>query len=291
MDYCTFSLAGSLIRRWRRVTLRCKLAALAVFITWVLGAFLAGEAAGLDYKIGPDDVLSVSVWDQKDLDQVVFVRPDGRISLPLVGEVEAGGLTVAELAARLNKQYSQTVRGAQVTVTVKEIRSRPVYFLGGVVRQGPLQLTQDLTVLQALSAVGGPVPGADLEAAFVQRGDNRIPVNILRIMQKGDVAQNIRLQPFDTVVVPNADAVYVLGEVKTPGQVKYSRDLTIVMAIAAAGGFTPLASVSRVTVLRGDSAKKETFRVNVGDIMSDPADTKDIPLKPGDIVTVPQRIF
>jgi polysaccharide export outer membrane protein len=259
----------------------------------LLCSYTQRAAAGTnqDYKIGTDDVLAISVWDQKDLDQIVFVRPDGKISLPLVGEVDAAGLTVAELATRLTKQYSHTVRGAQVTVVVKEIRSRPVFFLGGVVRPGQLQLTQDLTVLQALSAVGGPMATADLEGAFVLRGDTRIPVNIQRIMQKGDVAQNVKLQPGDTVVVPTADAVYVQGEVKTPGQVKYSRDLTIVTAIAAAGGFTPLASPRRVTVLRGDGPKKETLRVNVGDIMDDPTDAKDVPLKPNDIVIVPQRLF
>jgi polysaccharide export outer membrane protein len=249
------------------------------------------EAADPDYRIGTDDVLSIAVWDQKDLDQTVFVRPDGKISLPLVGEVHAAGLTVAELASRLNKQYSQTVRGAQVTVIVKEIRSRPVFFLGGVVRQGPLQLTQELTVLQALSAVGGPVPTADLEGAFVLRGDRRIPVDLVRIMQKGDVSQNVKLLPGDTVVVPNADAVYVQGEVKTPGQVKYSRDLTVVTAIAAAGGFTPMASPGRVQVLRAEGSKKESFRVDVGDIISDPTNAKDVPLRPNDIVIVPQRLF
>jgi polysaccharide export outer membrane protein len=247
-------------------------------------------AVGPDYRIGTDDVLAISVWDQKDLDQVVSVRPDGKISLPLVGEIDAGGSTVADLAGRLTTQYSKTVRGAQVTVSVREIRSRTVFFLGGVVRPGPMQLTQDLTVLQALSSVGGAVPTADLESAFVLRGETRIPVNLLTIMQKGDIKQNLKLQPGDTVVVPNADAVYVQGEVKTPGQVKYAKGLTVVTAIAAAGGFTPLASPSRVKILRSDGAKKETLGVNVNDIMSDP-DSKDVPLKPNDVITVPQRLF
>jgi polysaccharide export outer membrane protein len=247
-------------------------------------------AAGPDYRIGTDDVLSISVWDQKELDQVVSVRPDGKISLPLVGEVDAGGQTVADLATRLTTLYGKTVRGAQVTVGVREIRSRPVYFLGGVARPGPLQLTQDLTVLQALSAVGGPVPTADLESAFILRGETRIGVNLLMILQKGDIKQNLKLQPGDTIVVPNADAVYVQGEVKTPGQVKYAKGLTVVTAIAAAGGFTPLASTGRVRILRNDGTKKESFRINIDDIMSDP-ESKDVPLKPNDVITVPQRLF
>jgi len=272
------------MRAWRSFTSAAVL--LAGLAVWLPTA----TAVGPDYRIGTDDVLAISVWDQKDLDQVVSVRPDGKISLPLVGEMEAGGSTVADLAARLTTQYSKTVRGAQVTVSVREIRSRTVFFLGGVVRPGPMQLTQELTVLQALSSVGGPIPSADLESAFVLRGQKRIPVNLLMILQKGDMSQNVNLQPGDTVVVPNADSVYVLGEVKTPGQVKYTKGLTVMTAIAGAGGFTPFASARRVTVVRGDGAKREVLRVNVNDIMSDP-EYRDVPLKPNDVITVPQRLF
>src|SRR5687768_17619814 len=93
----------------------------------VLAALFGGAAAaavGPDYRIGIDDVLVISVWDQKDLDQVVSVRPDGKISLPLVGETEAGGLTVSELSNKLTTLYSRTVRGAQVNGSVRELRSR-----------------------------------------------------------------------------------------------------------------------------------------------------------------------
>jgi polysaccharide export outer membrane protein len=89
---------------------------------------LPATAGAGEYRIAPGDVLAVSVWDQKDLDQVVTVRPDGKISLPLVGEVEAGGLTAGDLASRLSTQYSRTVRGAHVIVSLREIHSRPVSF-------------------------------------------------------------------------------------------------------------------------------------------------------------------
>jgi len=221
-----------------------------------LGAWTSMATAGpLDYRIGTDDVLVISVWSQKDLDQVVSVRPDGTISLPLVGETEAGGLTVAELASRLTTMYRRIVPGAQVIVSVREIRSRHVFFLGGVVRPGPMQLAEELTILQALSAVGGPLPTADLESAFVLRGITRIPVNIQKL-REGDPAQNLRLQPGDTVVVParlvcpSVDCVWVSGAVNAPGPVNYTNDLTIMAAIEAAGGFTPYAS-RRVTISRG----------------------------------------
>jgi polysaccharide export outer membrane protein len=244
-----------------------------------------------DYRIGVDDVLAISVWDNKDLDQVVFVRPDGRISLPLLGEVKAGGLTVAELARRLSEEYQKTVKGAQVTVSVREIRSRPVFFVGGVARPGPMQLTQDLTLLQAISLAGGLLPTADLESAFVLRGNQRIPVDFERLIQKADISQNLRLQPGDTVVVPVADLVYVQGEVKAPGAVKYTKDLTVVKAIVMTGGFTPLAAPKRVTLLRNSGGKRENLRINVQQIMSEPDSAPDLPLKPNDIIIVPQRLF
>jgi polysaccharide export outer membrane protein len=252
---------------------------------------LAQPTVPPDYRIGVDDVLAISVWDNKDLDQVVFVRPDGRISLPLVGEVKAGGLTVAELARKLSEEYQKTVKNAQVTVSVREIRSRPVFFVGGVGRPGPMQLTQELTLLQAVSLAGGLLPTADLESAFVLRGNQRIPVDFVRLIQKADLTQNLRLQPGDTIVVPVADVVYVQGEVKAPGAIKYTRDLTVVKAIVMTGGFTPLAAPKRVTLLRNDGGKRENLRLNVQQMMSDPESTPDLPLKPNDVIIVPQRLF
>jgi len=251
----------------------------------------SAQQAQQAYRIGTDDVLNISVWDQKDLEQTVFVRPDGKISLSLVGEIQAGGVTVGELSSQLTELYGRTIRNAQVTVTVREIRSRPVFFIGGVAKPGPIQLTQQLTLLQALSAAGGLAPTADTESAYVLRGDKRIAVDFYRLMQKGDVSQNIVLAPGDTIVVPVADVVYVHGEVKTPGAVKFTKDLTILKAIVQAGGFTPLASPGKVSLLRTDGDKKESVRVNVSDIMTNPGNANDLPLRPNDVITVPQRLF
>jgi len=244
-----------------------------------------------DYRIGTDDVLEISVWDQKEFDQVVFVRPDGKISLPLVGEVLAGGRTVSELGQTLAQMYGRTVKDARVMVGVKEIRSRSIFFLGGVARPGPLQLTQDRTLLQAISAAGGLVPAADLESAFVLRGNKAIPVDFAKLIKRGDISHNLKLEPGDTIVVPIADVVYVQGEVKNPGPIKFTKDLTILTAIAQAGGLTPLAAPKRVTVLRVDSSKKLTIQANVNDMMSEPEKVTDLALKPNDIITIPQRIF
>jgi polysaccharide biosynthesis/export protein len=274
-------------RRYALVTL---LATVMVQVA-LLGVAAAQSAAqNPAYRIGPEDVLAISVWDNKEVDHVVFVRPDGKISLPLLGEVQAAGLTVVQLIDELNKQFGRTIKGAQATVLVKEIRSRAVYFVGGVGKPGPLQLMQDLTLLQAVSLAGGLSPAADQEGSYVLRGGKAIPINFVRLL-RGDTSQNVPLQPGDTVVIPIADQVYVQGEVKKPGAIKLTKDLTVVRAITEAGGFTDLAAPKRVTVLRGQGGKKENLRVNVDAMISDPKDTPDINLHANDIVIVPQRLF
>ena len=173
--------------------------------------------AGKDYIIGAEDVLDIQVWGSKDLNQTVFVRPDGRLSLPLVGEIAVAGKTVQQLQDHLLAVYEKTVKGAVVTVIVKEIKSRPVYFVGGFGKPGVMQLTGDLTLLQAISIMGGVVPDADGEKGFLLRRDRKIPIDFNRLAQRGDLSQNPKLEPGDSVVVPLAEAVYVNGEVKKPG--------------------------------------------------------------------------
>jgi polysaccharide export outer membrane protein len=243
------------------------------------------------YVVGTGDILEIQVWDNKELNQTVFVRPDGKVSLPLVGEIQASGQTVLQLQELLNQAYSKTVKGASVTVLVKEIRSRPVYFIGGFAKPGVEQLTRDMTLLSAISTVGGLLPTADGENGFILRDGKRIPVDFTRLIQKGDVSQNIALQVGDSVVAPVADLVYIHGEVKAPGAVKSTSDLTVLRAISQVGGITPLGAKGRVEILRGQGEKKERIVVDVNKMMGSPSDNPDILLKPGDIVFVPQRLF
>ena len=276
----------------RRVVSLLSLLTVILFLPLVTSAQAPPpQPADKDYVIGPEDVLDIQVWGNKDLNQTVFVRPDGRTSLPLVGEIGVAGKTVQQLQDHLGAVYEKTVKGAVVTVIVKEIRSRPVYFIGGFGKPGLMQLTRDLTLLQAISIVGGVLPNADAEKGFLLRGEKRIPIDFNRLVQRGDLTQNPKLEPGDSIVVPLADAVYVNGEVRTPGAVKYTGDLTILKAITQVGGLTPLAAPGRVDVLRGTSEKKERIRVDVDKMMRSPDENPDIRLQPNDIIFVPQRLF
>jgi len=238
-------------------------------------------AVGKEYIIGPEDVLDIQVWGSNDLNQTVFVRPDGRLSLPLVGEIAVAGKTVQQLQDHLLAVYEKTVKGAVVTVIVKEIKSRPVYFVGGFAKPGVLQLTGDLTLLQAISLMGGVLPEADGEKGFLLRRDRKIPIDFDRLAQRGDLSQNPKLEAGGSVS----------GEVKKPGAVKFAGDLTLLKALTQAGGLTPLAAGSRVDIIRGDPEKKSRIRVDVDRIMRSPDGNQDVRLRPNDIITVPQRRF
>jgi polysaccharide export outer membrane protein len=269
---------------------RLSLPALVIALVWLLAA-VPGHGADEPYVIGAADVLEVQVWDNKDLNQSVFVRPDGKISLPLIGEIQAGGQTVQQLQAALVEAYTKTVKGANVTVILKEIKSRPVYFIGGFAKPGVEQLTRELTLLQAISIAGGLLATADGENGFVLRGERRIPVDFAKLTQQGDVSQNLKLEVGDSVVAPIAGAVYVHGEVKVPGAIKSTGDLTVLRAISQAGGVTPLAATGRVEILRIQGEKKEQIKVDLDKMMRSPGDHPDVRLKPSDIVFVPQRLF
>jgi polysaccharide biosynthesis/export protein len=274
------------MKRFRRLPLSAIVALLVSLLSVILS-----EADEEAYVIGTADVLEIQVWDNKELNQTVFVRPDGKVSLPLIGETQAGGKTVQQLQDSLAELYTKVVKGPNVTVLVKEIKSRPVYFIGGFAKPGVEQLARDLRLLQAISIVGGLLPTADGDNGFVLRGGRRIPIDFTRLIQKGDVSQDVQLEPGDAVVAPVADAVYVHGEVKTPGPVKSTGDLTVLRAISQVGGLTPVAATSRVEILRGQAEKKERIKVDLDKMMKAPDENPDVRLKPNDIVFVPQRLF
>src|SRR5205823_4837803 len=151
-------------------------------------------------------ILSISVWDNKDVDETVFVRPDGKISLPLLGEVQAGGLTVQELTSKLTQEYGKAIKNPNVMVGVKEIRSRPVFFVGGFGKTGPMHLTQDWTLLQVIANAGGFTNLAAPNRVSVLRAEGSkketLRVNVENIMRDPSSVPDVRLQPNDIIIVP-----------------------------------------------------------------------------------------
>jgi polysaccharide export outer membrane protein len=159
------------------------------------------------YVIGPDDVLVVTFWRERDLSGEVVVRPDGKISLPLLNDVQASGLTPEQLRAKVMEGANKFVENANATVVVKQINSRKVFITGQVTRPGPYPLGGGpTTVLQLIAIAGGLLEFADSENIVVIRTESGHPVslkfNYKDVAKRKGLEQNVELKPGDTVVVP-----------------------------------------------------------------------------------------
>jgi polysaccharide export outer membrane protein len=164
----------------------------------------ATKSADPNYVIGPQDVLDISVWKEEQLTKTVPVRPDGKISMPLLNDVQAAGLTPTQLAAQITESLKKFVTDPQVTIIVREINSQRVYMLGEVARAGAYPLLPNMTVLQALSSAGGFTQFANVKKIYVLRVENgkqqKFPFNYKHALESPD--ENILLKAGDTIVVP-----------------------------------------------------------------------------------------
>jgi polysaccharide biosynthesis/export protein len=160
--------------------------------------------SGSTYVIGPDDTLYISVWKEPDLTETLPVRADGKISMPLLNDVQAAGLTPMQLGATLTDKLKKYVSDPRVTIVVTQMNSQRVYVTGEVLHPGAMNLTPGMTVLQALSSAGF-TQFANTKNIYVLRNERgneaKLPVNYKRLV-KGEGGQNIALKPGDTIVVP-----------------------------------------------------------------------------------------
>jgi len=169
----------------------------------------APTVAPPDFVIGPGDVLTVVFWREKDLSGDVIVRPDGKISLPLLNDVQAAGLSPEQLREKLLEAAGRYLEEPNATVVVKEIHSRQVFITGQVAKPGPYPLSAPTTVVQLISMAGGLLEYADKENIVVVHVEKRPDgepwsnrVNYLELMKRRNLQQNIDLKSGDTVIVP-----------------------------------------------------------------------------------------
>ena len=161
--------------------------------------------AGLGYVIGPEDVLHIAVWRETDLTATLPVRPDGKISLPLLNDVQASGLTPQQLANSVTEKLKKYIADPRVTVVVTQINSKRIYMVGEVLHPGPMPMIASMTVLQALSSAGLN-QFANTKRIYVLRTENgkqeKLPVNYRKLVKGEQIEQNYLLQPGDEIVVP-----------------------------------------------------------------------------------------
>jgi polysaccharide export outer membrane protein len=167
-------------------------------------ALAAGTAANA-YVIGPSDILSVTVWKEPTLSGSILVRPDGMISLPLLGDVLASGLTPLQLKDQITAQLKKFVQDPNVSVVVSQIHSKIVYLLGEVGKKGPIEMTPGMTMLEAIGSAGGLTDYANAKKIYILRDESgkhlKIPVHYKQAL-KGDSTEDLALKPGDTIVVP-----------------------------------------------------------------------------------------
>ena len=163
-------------------------------------------AADSSYKIGPQDVLRIDVWKEAEISRAVPVRPDGKISLPLLNDVQASGLTAMELANNITEGLKKFINSPQVTVSVTEINSRRVYVTGEVSKPGAYPLLPNMTALQAVTSAGGFTQFARTKNIYILRNEGgkqtKYPFNYNDVVKGKRPDDNITLQPGDTIVVP-----------------------------------------------------------------------------------------
>lgn len=165
----------------------------------------APVAVDASYVIGPEDVLQITVWKEQSLSGTVPVRPDGKISMVLLGDVKAAGLTPTQLAANLTTSYKKYIQDPLVTVLVQQVNSQRIFVVGEVGHVGPIPITPGMTPLQAIASAGGLTPYAHKKRIYILRGpqgnQEKIPFDYKAAL-RGNNPQSVTLQPNDTVVVP-----------------------------------------------------------------------------------------
>lgn len=251
----------------------------------VLALTSSGGQSAADYRIGPQDVLTIQVFDQLDLGGKYTVEADGTFSFPLIGRVTAGGKSLRALETELKGRLAAGFfRDPQVAVAVEQYRSQRVFVMGEVRVPGPVALTGGMALIEALSRAGSTLPSASGEVAIVRAAQRGVPPEILRAsirdLEAGSLKQNIELQDGDTIFVPRAETIYVFGQVRNPGAYAIQKDTTVLQALSLAGGVTETAGMNRIRIVRIVKGERKELRTKLTDIVG-----------PGDTIIVPERYF
>jgi polysaccharide export outer membrane protein len=268
----------------------------------------SGAPMDTNYVLGPEDVVKIDVFDVPELSKSVRVANDGLISLPLIGRVQAAGLTAEQLRQELAEKWGENyLQDPQVTVFVDEFKAKPVSVIGAVEKPGLYPLTGRRTLIEMLSMAGGfgkkstspagrtvlirrkggfgdlqPVDGMHM------RGPDQIEVDLNRLLYTRDEALNIEIRPLDIISVSKADVVYVTGAVKRPGGfvLEDRPTMTVLQAVAMAEGFTGTAAKGAARILRtNQDGSKTEVPINLGKILKGKA--QDTMLAANDILFVP----
>ncbi len=267
------------------------------------------------YRIGPNDVISVSVFaggeEQYSSDLTVTTR--GTVNAPFIGELQAAGLTTSELEQRIRDPLARDYFvNPEVNISVKEFRSLHYYISGAVEKPGLYETRSEYSLMELIAKAEGVVSdrgnvayimrhgateaAAGKDAAELAAATEPLRVDLKRLLDQGDMSANVELRPGDLVYIPlekSQDAaqskIYVDGEVKKPGLYDFRPGMTAMNACILAGGFDRFAAPNRAKIIRQDNGATETIEVNLKDVREGKA--PDPLLQPGDRIHIPETFW
>jgi polysaccharide export outer membrane protein len=267
------------------------------------------ESQTSESRIGPDDLLNITIFEAPEMNSTVRVSASGEISLPLLGAVHAAGLTPRELESVLQGQLRRTyMKDPHVGVFVQELQSHPISVVGAVKIPGVFQIRGTKTVIEVLSMAQGladdagdtvlilhgagyaePANSNGSQPTAPEKNGEIEEINLKKLLESADSALNVPVRPGDIVKVPRAGIVYVVGEVQKPGGfvLQNNENISVLQALALAEGPTHTSAINRTRIIRTDPAtgKRTEIPMNLGKIFSGKA--PDTFLQPKDIVFVP----
>lgn len=283
-------IAGRVIGGLQRMGQQLVGAALLACLLLSTQAHAQAQPAAADVplvRIGKGDEMKFEVYGQQDMNTVLLVSDDGKVTIPLAGAVEVEGLSPAEAAMRLEKALrdGQYLVNPHVTLTVVQSRSQRISVLGEVRTPGRYPVDSSTSIFDLLALAGGVTPNG-ASTVYLLRPDSkggvsRYPVNLRGLDNERFKLPVDVLQAGDSIYVPRADQFYIFGEIAKPGMYSIEPDMTLLQAIAKAGGVTPRGSMSRIEIKRRVEGKKDkTFSANVSE-----------QIKPDDVIEIKESFF
>ena len=265
---------------------------LRILVMVLFLAVLPGWCLAGDYVIGDGDGLSIAVWGAPEFSVPVVVRPDGKITLPAVGDVKATGLTPRQLSIELVQVLDAYVKKPIVTVAVSAITNNRVYISGGGVPSTVINLSGRTTLFKLLCSLQG-IENVDLISAHLLRNGKKLNLDFYGLFVNAQVEKDVDLQPEDILYLPTNEKnkVYVVGAVTKPKTLIYRKGIRVLDAILECEGFTKFAKQSNVLVLRNADGKDERIKISIADLVNDGDLAQNIELHRGDYVIVQEGIF
>lgn len=232
-------------------------------IVFVILSFVVVSLAEADeYKIGIGDVLRITVYDNQDLDTTARVGGDGTIQVSLLGSIKAVGLSVGQLAKKIEKNFANGyLVNPQVTVFMEEFKSSKVTILGKVQQPGLYELSGNISLLELISRAGGLADDAGSSATIKKKGKKEpvASIDLELLVERGDLSKNILIEDGDTIFISKAGTCYVTGEVEHPDSYPIEKGATVLKMITKAGGFTGIAAQKSVKIIRIVNGKKKIY--------------------------------